>query len=254
MNEVMTHRGARLMTRTELATIHTPIGTSSHKPVAHAELVDILTSRLAERGLPAVREQFAVSANDQQIFGALNFENGIQMPGLGRALGFHAANDKSLAIHIVAGVSVFVCDNLSLSGSAVVMKRKHTRALSLASEINLALDRFETSRRVFETSIERLQERAISDDRAKVAIFDMVYTGVLGQSLFDEVAQNYFKAEERRLEDSRPRTAWGLHNAATRAVKALSPASQYRTTYALGRYFGLGSESGLVDAEEVIVH
>jgi hypothetical protein len=68
--------------------------------------------------------------------------------------------------------------------------------------------------------------------------------------MFDEVAQNYFHAAERNYEDSAPRTAWGLHNAATRAVKALSPASMYRTTRSLGRYFGLGET---VDAEEVTV-
>src|SRR6266851_9418350 len=240
MSEVLTHKGAQVVTRAELACIPAPTGTPTFKPVPHAELVAVLTSRLQERGLVITSEKLAVSANGMQIFGALDFENGIQMPGLGRAMGFHAANDKTLAINIVAGVRVFVCDNLSLSGSAIVLKRKHTRALNLASQINLALDRFETGRRVFENSIERLQGRILSDERAKVAIFDLVYSGILGQSLFDEVASNYFRAEERRLEDSLPRTAWGLHNAATRAVKALSPASIYRTTRALGKYFGLG--------------
>jgi len=215
MSDVLTHRGAQVVTRAELARIPTPTGTHTFKPVAHAELVDVLTSRLQERGLAITREKLAVSANGMQIFGALDFQNGSHLPGIGRAMGFHAGNDKSLSINIVAGVTVFICDNLSLSGSAIVLKRKHSRNLSLANEINLALDRFETGRRVFEQSIERLQACAISDERAKVAIFDMVYTGVLGQSMFDEVAQNYFKAEDRGLEDSAPRTAWGLHNAAT---------------------------------------
>jgi hypothetical protein len=248
MSDVLTHRGAQVVTRAELARIPTPTGTWTHKPVAHAELVDVLTNRLQERGLAITHEKLTVSANGMQIFGVLDFENGIALPGMGRAMGFHAANDKSLAIHIVAGVTVLVCDNLSLSGSAVVLKRKHTRSLSLASEINRSLDRFESGQRAFESSIVRLQGRVITNDQAKVAIFDMVYNGILGQSMFDEVAQNYFKAEGRGFEDSSPRTAWGLHNAATRAVKALSPASMYRTTRSLGRYFGLGET---VDAEEV---
>jgi len=250
MSDVLTHRGAQVVTRAELARIPTPVGTWTHKPVAHAELVDVLTDRLQERGLVISREKLVVSANGMQIFGVLDFQNGIALPGLGRAMGFHAAKDKTLSINIVAGVTIFCCDNCSLSGSAIVMKRKHSRNLSLASEINLALDRFETGRRVFEQSVERLQVRALTDERAKVAIFDMVYTGVLGQSMFDEVAQNYFKAEERGLEDSTPRTVWGLHNAATRAIKALSPASMYRTTRDLGRYFGLGET---FDAEQVTV-
>ena len=241
MSEVLTHRGARVVTREQLARIPTPIATSTFKPVAHAELVDMLTSRLLERGVQIAKQEYAVSANDQQIFGKLDFVTGTEMPGLGRAMGFHAANDKSLAIHIVAGVRVFVCDNLALSGSAVVMKRKHTRALSLATEINRALDKFETGRRVFEQTIERLNIKILTDAQAKAAIFDMVYTGVIGRSLFDEVSRSYFQAARFGYEDCAQRSAWALHNACTRAVKALSPASQYRTTAALGRFFGLGS-------------
>jgi len=243
MSEVMTPNRSRIVTRHELALVPTPAGTPTFRPVPHIELVEALSERLQERGATIGRESLAVSANGMQVFGTLDLENGIEIPGLGRALGFHAANDKSLAIQIVAGARVMVCDNLSLSGSAIVLKRRHTRSLSLRAEINLALDRFETGRRMFETSILVLQERAIKDDEAKVAIFDLTYSGVIGQSLFDEVSRGYFQAEKLGFEDCAPRTAWGLQNACTRAVKALSPASQYRTTYALGKYFGLGSQN-----------
>jgi len=46
-----------------------------------------------------------------------------------------------------------VCENLTLSGSAIILKRKQTRSLSLKAEINLALDRFETGQQMFEASI-----------------------------------------------------------------------------------------------------
>jgi hypothetical protein len=41
--------------------------------VAHAELVEVLTNRLAERGLAITGEKLAVSANGMQIFVALDF-------------------------------------------------------------------------------------------------------------------------------------------------------------------------------------
>jgi hypothetical protein len=237
MSEVLTHRGAQIVTRAELARIPTPTGTWSHKPVPHSELVEVLTDRLQERGLVISGEKLAVSANGMQIFGALDFENGIQMAGLGRAMGFHAGNDKSLSINIVAGVRVFVCDNLSLSGSAIVLKRKHTRSLSLASEINLALDRFETGRRVFEQSIERLQGRYLSDDQAKVAIFNMVYTGVLGQSIFSEVSGNYFRAAERNYEDAPVRPG-------ASTTRPPGPSRPSRRPPCTGRRADSGSTSG----------
>jgi hypothetical protein len=250
--QILKHRGAETVTRTDLARMAamTPAGTSTFKPVPHFELVETMSNLLARRGATIVKEELAVSANRQQIFGVFNFENGIHLPGIGRAMGFHAANDKTLAIQIVAGVRIFICDNLALSGSAIVLKRKHTRALDLASQINLGLDRFEEGREIFEQSIERLQIRAITDGKAKESIFDLVYSGVVGSSLFSDISRNYFQAEKLGLEDCAPRTAWGLHNSCTRAVKALSPASQYRTTEDLGKYFGLGT---VIDAEAVEV-
>ena len=113
MSGVLTPNRSRIVTREQLARIPTPIATSTFRPVAHAELVDMLTRRLQERGVQIAKQEYAVSANDQQIFGKLDFVTGIEMPGLGRAMGFHAANDKSLAINIVAGVRVVVCDNLN---------------------------------------------------------------------------------------------------------------------------------------------
>ena len=116
MSEVMTPNRSRIVTRQELALVPTPAGTPTFRPVPHIELVEALTGRLQERGATIGRESLAVSANGMSLFGTLDLENGIEIPGLGRALGFHAANDKSLAIQIVAGARVMVCDNLSLSG------------------------------------------------------------------------------------------------------------------------------------------
>jgi len=244
MSEVLTHRGSQHVTRAELARYEAPVGSSTHKPVPHVELVDTLTAKLAERALVIERENFAVSPNGMQIFGVFDFApNGhTTLPGIGGAMGFRAANDKTLAVQIVSGAHVMVCDNLVLSGSAIVLKRRHTRALDLAPEINLALDRFEESQRVFMGSIVSLQAREMDEDDAKVAIFDLVYKGVIGSSLFSDVSANYFKAEMLGYEDCQPRSAWGLHNSVTRSMKALGPASQFRATVAVGKYFGLGVE------------
>lgn len=246
MTEVVAYKGARHVSRSELATMATPAGTSTHKPIPHAVLVDTLTERLQGRGMVIAHESLAVSASEMQVFGVFDFEaNGHPtLPGIGGAMGFRAANDRTLAVQIASGAHIFVCSNLALSGTSIVLKRRHTRALDLASEINLALDRFEESQRVFMESIVDLQEREMDDDDAKVAIFDLCYRGVIGSSLFSDVAASYFKAEMLGYEDCQPRSAWGLHNAVTRSIKALGPASRFRTTVAVGKYFGLGEEHG----------
>lgn len=245
-NQLIAHRGAQVVTREQLRAIPTPAGTWSHKPVPHAELVDVITDQLDRRGLRIGSESLAVSANGMQLFGVFNIARADEPHGeWGRALGFRQANDKSLAIQFVAGLRVFVCDNLALSGEATILKRKHTRSLSLSYEVGIGLDRYFRAAARFEASVQVAQSRVLSDEQAKVLIFDAVYQGIIPNSLFDEVARNYFKAEQLGYEDSAPRTAWGLHNAATRAVKALTPASAFKTTVALGRYFGLGSQLAL---------
>jgi hypothetical protein len=235
---LVAHSGARIVTQEQLRALPTPVGTPTFKPVPHYVLVETLLDRLGGRSLAIERMQLAVSANDMQVFGALDLGDS-PIPGMGRALGFRAANDKSLSIQVVAGGRVFVCDNLSLSGQAIVLRRKHTRGLSLGFEINAALDRYVGAQDAFEMSIEGLVGALLTDQEAKARIFDLAYTGVVPGSLFDEIGRNYFEAASLKLEDCAPRTAWGLHNAATRAVKALSPASAFTTTMALGRAFGI---------------
>jgi hypothetical protein len=54
------------------------------------------------------------------------------VPGMGKSLGFRHGNDKQMAIQIVAGGCVFVCDNMSLYGSTVVLKAKSTHGASIS--------------------------------------------------------------------------------------------------------------------------
>ena len=238
-------KGAVELSRVQLAQVPTPQGTWSHKPVPHADLVDTLTSRLNARGWEINREKFAVNQNGMKLFGVMDL-NGTGLwhgnGGAGAALGFRAANDKSLAIQVVAGARIFVCDNMAFSGESIILARKHTRGLSLTYEVDKALEKYFKYMRHFEDSVNRARETHLDDDAAKRMIFDLFYQGVLSQTLFEGVAKNYFKADMLGYEDCSPRTAWGLHNSATRALKDLTVGSQFRQTVGLGRFFGLGKD------------
>jgi hypothetical protein len=232
---------SQIVTREQLKTFETPTGSSTWRPVPHAELVDVLTTELGRLDLTIMREQLAVGKNGLALFGAFDLD-GQHTNGRAMALGFRHSNDKALAVQVVGGARVFVCDNLALSGEKVAL-RKHSRGLHLTALIREGLNRWLGAYRRFEDSIVDAESRTLTDDEAKVQLFDLRYNGVLPVSIFDEAATNYFKADTLGYEDSAPRTAWGLHNAATRAVKALAPASQFRVLTDLGRAFGLGSRN-----------
>lgn len=231
---------SQIVTRQQLATFATPVATSTWRPVPHMELVDTLLAELDARQLVVRREQYAVGKSGLALFGALDL--GDPEGKRGMALGFRHSNDKALAVQVVGGARVFVCDNLSLSGEKIAL-HKHSRRLHLRGLIREAFDKWLSAYKRFEASIVDAESRRLTDDEAKVALFDLRYNGVLPVTLFDDAATNYFRAEQLQYEDSAPRTAWGLHNACTRATKALAPTSQYRVLTGLGKAFGLGAPS-----------
>jgi hypothetical protein len=92
-----------------------PEATSRWKPIAHLELVDTLKNQI-NSNYRIAPEEYAVSNNGFKLFGVLDLESEL-VPGVGKSIGFRHGNDKQLAIQIMAGGRVFVCDNMSLSGS-----------------------------------------------------------------------------------------------------------------------------------------
>jgi len=233
---------AQVVTREDLASFPTPQATSTWRPVAHAEMAQVILEQTAQRGLTVTREQYAVSANGLVLFGVMDLVGPFSHADRGMALGFRHGNDKNFPVTLTAGGRVFVCDNLALSGTRVVL-RKHTSGLHLATSISQGLDRFLAVSVKFEQAIMAAESTPVSDDQAKVRLFDLRYSGVLPSSLYDAAASNYFRAETLGYQDSMPRTVWGLHNACTRAVKALAPSTQQDVLIGLGRQFGLLADS-----------
>ena len=93
------HRGATRVTRPQLRRIAPPL-TATHRPIAHADLVNTLEERLTRAGYRIVREQYAVQTNGLKLFGTFDLENGGSSAGegMGLALGFRHSNGKDMAL------------------------------------------------------------------------------------------------------------------------------------------------------------
>jgi len=222
-----------------------PVLGPHHKPIPHHVLIDGFRQEAAARRMTIVQEQFALGAKGAALFGVMDFEHttatvlGPEIPTeTGLSLGFRSANNLSLAIRAVAGARVFVCDNLALSGDMFAISRKHTNGLDLEAAIRLGFDKFLGQACNLATQIANLNVGEITDEAAKVLIFDVFSLAVLPVKLFADVNRFYFEQSDERP-DCRPRTAWGLHNAITRAIKDLKPVPAFAATVATGRFFGL---------------
>lgn len=231
-----------------------------HKPIPHHVLISGFRQEAQARGLNIVREQFALGAKTAALFGVMDLERTtetalvpVESGPSGLSLGFRSANDLSLAVRVVAGARVFVCDNLALSGDMFALSRKHTTGLDLEDAIRTGFDKFLGQSERLAAQIAGLNGRVLTEDDAKALIFDLFNLSILPVKLFADVSEFYFTQTDERP-DCLPRTAWGLHNAVTRAIKDLKPVPAFKTTVAVGRFFGLtGKDLPVIDVAPVDV-
>ncbi len=236
------HSGGELVTRELLKTIPVPPATDTWKPIPHYDLVQAIDRQLAVRDIRIVKEEFALAHDNLRLFGVLE----LLVPGLNGgsgqdyafAMGVRTANDRSFATQLAVGARVFVCSNLAFSGDLVAMNRKHTAKFDLNADISRAVDRFQAHLATFGGKLEGLKHRNLRDWEAKELIFDAFSQDIVPIRLFSAVSEMYFRPQEN-MPDVVHRTAWGLHNAFTRAVKQLAPASAFQATAQLGKLFAL---------------
>lgn len=243
---------SKLVTKAALDALPEPVALGTrHKPIPHGVLVGEILEEVERRDYLAVREQYALAADNQALFGVLDLKpkNAMVSSDRGVSFGFRTSTNSTLSLQGVAGTRVFVCDNLALSGSMITFKNKSTTRLDLGAVLASGFDKFMQHEAILEVQIARLTETSISDGEAKQRIFDVFNAKVVPVRLFDDVSRFYFHPGDD-MTDVQPRSLWGLHNAFTRAMRDLTPVRLFNASAALGKAFELG---GVVEAESVSV-
>src|ERR1041385_1970400 len=166
---LITHCGAKKITRAELVSIPTPEGTVTHQPVAHARIVDALVESLSFRHLRVVNDEFAVSPDGMKMFGVMDLES--EYSGVRFAIGLRNANDKSMRLALTVGYRVLVCDNMAFLGDFTPLLHKHTRRLDLHDSISIAVDRIYRGFDHLKRQIRGMGERMLTDNDARLIIY-----------------------------------------------------------------------------------
>jgi hypothetical protein len=222
---------AQLVTLSQLGNLPMPQAMGPrHRPVAHFHLVEAVLEAAERFDLVVTRQQFALSESTHAIFGVLDFTS--QHSDRSTSLGFRNSTDQTLAMGAVAGSHVFVCDTWS---------HKNTTGVRLQSLVYAGFEKFVIQAKNFDRSVERLQASTITDGEAKAKMWDVFAGGVLPARLVDDADRNYFRPDAEWT-DCAPRSLWGVHNALTRAIRALSPTRQIEASTDIGRIFGIGAE------------
>lgn len=230
---LIAHVDTNLVTRAQLAALPPVMATDTFKPVAHIELVETLEKALNRRDILVKREQFAVNKSGAKLFGTLDLSlNGVA--GTCASLGIRTANDKSMSIQIIAGMRIFVCDNMCFNGDTVCVNRKHTSGLDLFEELDEAVSNYEQHYHILKLEIGSLKSLPLADDQVKNIIYDLFAQEAMPIRFFRDVAQEYFVP---RHEDFSPRTAWSLLNAFTEVAKQMPMSTRIDATQEVSRYF-----------------
>src|SRR5258706_435858 len=124
MSTLTIHRGGWSASPADLASVPAPDETPSYVPVPYGRLVEEVKLHVPRFGLTVEDERYALAREGKQLFGVLTCRNG-QVDDWGLAIGLRSSYDRSLAVELVAGSRVFVCDNLAFHGETQ-RSRKHT--------------------------------------------------------------------------------------------------------------------------------
>lgn len=239
---LIAHSDTNLVTRETLRGLAPVIPTATFKPVAHIELIESLERKLNERDILITREQFSMSKDGAKLFGTLDLTlNGIG--GTCASLGLRTANNKTMSLQMIAGLRVFVCDNMAFSGETVILRRRHTSGLDLIPELVRSLNEYERHYRRLKVEVERLQNFAMDDVRAKVMLHDIFAKEIMPVRYFPAVSNVYFNEfvnnDEPKYAAFRDRNAWSLMNALTEVQKEMPLTTRIDAAQDCGEFFGL---------------
>jgi hypothetical protein len=146
-------------------------------------------------------------------------------------LGLRNSHDKQFPAGIVAGASVFVCDNLSFSGE-IKFARKHTRFIVrdlpqlVSRSIGLLLAKWHDQ----DKRIAAYKEAQINDTEAHDLIIRATDVNVCSNRLIPDVLHEW---REPRHDAFEGRNVWSLFNAFTESLKDGNLAELPKRTEAL---------------------
>jgi hypothetical protein len=229
------HKGGKECNRGELDLIPLPQKTETYQPVSHFELANKLltVSQDIMSGFTLTKEKYGIARDGNQLFGMLQFRN--SEPDMGLAIGFRNSYDKSMSVGFACGASVFVCDNLALTGDIVVM-RKHTKSVWEELE-ELAVSSCYRAMKNFKQVVLdsfKLKNHGLDIDAGFSHLGRLYGHDLIGPRQMTVAKDEWLKPSHEAFA---PRTGWSLYNAVTESLKSCPPTDIMEKHVNLHNYF-----------------
>ena len=216
------HKGGDYCSLDDLRMIPLPNETRTYKPVSHYDLAVNLgeVSGGLLRGYELDKAQYGLAREGQQMFAVHTYRNGTSS-SMGLSIGFRNSYDKSMSVGIAIGATVFVCDNLALTGEIAIM-RKHTQNLWNDLE-ELTITTIYRSQHNFTRIVEDAEEmrgRYLGNDDAFRLLGLLYGNDVITPRQIPVVKKEWLNPTHEAFGE---RSAWSFYNACTEALKSSPP-------------------------------
>jgi hypothetical protein len=230
---LISHRDTERITYDQLTLVPTPLGTDTHKPVSHHEVVNALIETLGFRHIGVHKQEYAVSKDGMKMFGLMELETTFH--GCRFAIGIRNSHDKSMRLAMTVGYRVFVCDNMAFNGDFEPLLAKHSKHFNILNALSVGVDQMQRNFDPMVKAVDRWRESQLTDVSAKLLIYQAFIESELDvpKHLARPVHDLYFNPT---IEEFQPRTIWSLSNAFTSAFKQLDPIPQFKATAKLGPF------------------
>jgi hypothetical protein len=214
---LLLHCGARAVKRNEVQLVPTPTATDTWTPIPHLDLVTQVEHTIRANGLAIGTQAHSLSHEGMRYFGLMEIQRKESDLDYCWVLGLRNSHDKTFPAGIIAGSSVFICDNLAFSGE-VKLARKHTTHITrdlprlVQGAVGRLMDRWHHQ----DTRLMTYKVTEIEDRTAHDLIVRATDVGVCPNKLIPRVLHEW---REPRHEAFQSRNVWSLFNAFTEALK-----------------------------------
>ncbi len=212
------HCGGNEVTRDEVQSTETPRATATWQPIPHNELIEEVEAALELNHLKIGRVAHSLSHEGLRYFGLIEVSSReLRERDYAYVLGIRNSHDKKFPAGLVAGASVFVCDNLSFSGE-IRVTRKHTRFIrrDLVTLVQGSIGKLMNAWHQQDQRIARYKEHELTDEQVHDLVIRSVDIGILPNRNVPGVLREW---RDPRYEEFQPRTAWSLFNSFSEVLK-----------------------------------
>lgn len=211
------HCGAHSKSRNVVKHVQTPRSTSTWQPIPHILLIEEVERALKTNGLTIVSQAHSLTHDQARYFGLMEIQNGASHDDYAYVLGIRNSHDKRFPAGIVAGMSVFVCDNLSFSGE-IKIARKHTRFIlrDIPMLTQDAIGRLMQKWHHQDERIAAYKAKNVNDRTAHDLIIRSTDVGAATPRQIPNILKQWRDPQHQEFQ---PRNLWSLFNSFTEVAK-----------------------------------